>query len=468
MLSFEHLLLPAELSAIGLSVVALILSLIGKKYSGKRPDVIVSGILSIAAIVLYSFILYRIDAMLTLGLLPGFPLRIGCDHLSFLVILNIGIVGSLALIASYDYLDIYSEKGYIPYYFCTLVFIYSMMLLILVRDWLWFLFFFEIMTLSSYFLIGYEYYEEEPRTTAWKYFITMHILCSTPLILGVSLIYATTGGNLSFNASITRFSFLVAALFLFGFATKSGLFPFHFWLPDAHPVAPSPISALLSGCMVEIGVYGYYRLMLQLGELNGYVYQSLLAMAFLSTLVGVASYIRQRDIKRLFAWSTIDNIGWMYLLLAVMGKQAAWLLGLYILLHGLAKSAAFIGSGGVLYTFGTKDISNLRGTYHSNRLVVGSLIASIFALEGVPPFGFFWSRLILLGVCFVFNPTISIVYALLWCIAFVVFLKNIHVLLSSENHVGVKPIRSTPSFTTLSVIILLCLSIIIPLLIIKI
>ncbi len=463
----QSLLLLAELSTLGLSVISLTLSLIGRKYSGKRLDVIVPGILSIATAVLYSFILYRTDAMLTLNLLPGFPLRIGCDYLSFLVVLNIGIVGSLALIASYDYLGIYSEKGYIPYYFCTLVFIYSMMLLVLVRDWFWFLFFFEIMTLSSYFLIGYEYYEGEPRTTAWKYFITMHILCSIPLILGVSLIYVATGSNLEFDALITRFSFPVAALFLLGFATKSGLFPLHFWLPDAHPVAPSPISALLSGCMVEIGVYGYYRLMLQLSSLNEYVYLSLLVMAFLSTLAGVASYVRQKDIKRLFAWSTVDNTGWMYLLLTIMGKHAAGLLGLYILFHGLAKSAAFIGSGGILYTFGTKDIRSLRGSYRSNRFVVGSLIASMFALEGVPPFGFFWPRLILLGVCFVFNPTLAIIYALLWCIAFVVFLKNIHELLSSENHAEVKPIRPTPSFTMLSVIVLLCLSIIIPLLIIK-
>ncbi len=462
------LLLLTELSALALSIIALILSLIGRKYSGKRPDVIILGISSIAIIVLYSFILYRVGAILTFSLLLGFPLRIGCDYLSFLVILNIGIVGSLALIASYDYLDIYSEKGYIPYYFCTLVFIYSMMLLVLVRDWFWFLFFFEIMTLSSYFLIGYEYYEEGPRTTAWKYFIIMHILCSIPIILGVSLIYVSTGGNLSFDTLITRFSFQIAALFLLGFATKSGLFPFHFWLPDAHPVAPSPISALLSGCMVEIGVYGYYRLMLQLSDLNEYIYLSILVMAFLSTLVGVASYIRQRDIKRLFAWSTIDNAGWMYLLLAIAGKDSAELLGLYILLHGLAKSAAFIGSGGVLYTFGTKDIHSLRGSYHSNRFVVGSLIASMFALEGVPPFGFFWPRFFLLGICFMFNPTLSIIYALLWCIAFVVFLKNIHELLSSENHAEIKPVRSTPSFTMLSVIVLLCLSIIIPLVLIKI
>ncbi len=462
------LLLLTELFALGSSIASLILSLIGRKYSGKRPDVIIFGVLSIAAIVLYSFTLYRINVILTFGLLPGFPLRIGCDYLSLLVLLNIGIVGSLALISSYDYLDIYNEKGYIPYYFGTLIFIYSMMLLVLVRDWFWFLFFFEIMTLSSYFLIGYEYYEEGPRTTAWKYFVTMHILCSIPLILGVSLIYVTTGSNLGFDSLITKFSFLIAALFLLGFATKSGLFPFHFWLPDAHPVAPSTISALLSGCMVEIGVYGYYRLMLQLNGLNEYIHLSILVMAFLSTLVGVASYTKQRDLKRLFAWSTIDNAGWMYLLLAIAGKNSAELLGLYILLHGLAKSAAFIGSGGALYTFGTKNIYSLRGSYNSNRLVIGSLIASMFALEGVPPFGFFWPRFIILEMCFIFNPTLSILYVLLWCIAFVVFLKNIHELLSSENHVGIKPIRTIPIFTVLSIIVLLCLSIIIPLLLIKI
>ena len=457
----------AGCSALLLGAIALALSMISNRYSGRRPDVLASGIASLAALTLFSYLLYRHGAVLTVGSQLPIPFSLGCDYLSFLVILNTCIVGALALVSSYDYLDIYGGRGYVPYYFCMLVFTYSIALLALVRDWFWFLFLFEIMTLASYFLVCYEYFEREARRIAWNYFVMMHILCSTFLIAGVALIYASTGGATGFNVSLTKFCLPVAILYLIAFATKSGLFPLHFWLPDAHPVAPSPASALLSGCMVEIGVYGYYRILTQLSFIDARIGWLLLAAAFLSTLTGVASYVRQEDMKRLFAWSTIDNMGWMYIILAIpillgrpsmLGGQVAPLLGLYVLLHGLAKAAAFISSGGVIYSFGTKNIRELRGAYEVSRPVIGSLIASMFALEGVPPFGFFWAKLNVVKLCFAFNAVLGTAYVLLWCLAFIAFLRFIHVMLSGSQGSGLKPKRPVSGCAVASIVSLLAIS----------
>ena len=451
-----------------LSVVSLALALVGRRYSGRRPDIIASGVVSLSLLTLFSYLLYRGGVSLVVGPQQPMPFRIGCDYLSFLIVLNTCIVGALALLSSHDYLDIYGGRGYVPYYFCMLVFIYSIALLALVRDWFWFLFLFEVMTFASYFLVGYEYFEEGARRIAWNYFVMMHVLCSTFLIAGVALTYVAAGGATGFNVTITRLCLPIAVLYLIAFATKSGLFPLHFWLPDAHPVAPSPASALLSGCMVEIGVYGYYRVLTQLGFVDARLGWVLLAVAFLSTLAGVAAYVRQVDVKRLFAWSTIDNTGWMYVLLAIpvlTGKlgmlehQVPLLLGTYVLLHGLAKASAFISSGGVIYSFGTRNLNELSGAYEVSKPVIGSLIASMFALEGVPPFGFFWAKFNVVRFCLSFNPVLGAAYVILWCLAFVAFLRFVHVLLNGQRSGGLELKRPASGWVTASVAVLLAASV---------
>ncbi len=462
----EYLISMLTYTFVSLCVLALVLSLFGKKYTGKRLDVVVTGILSLIVVIFLSYLLYRYDLSLSIDLGLFSPIKISCDMLSFLIVMNICIVGIAALISSYEYLDIYKKKGYLPYYFCLLVFIYSMAMLALLRNWFWFLLFFEIMTLSSYFLVGYEYYNEEARRIAWNYFVVMHTLCSVFLILGVTLTYVATRGVLDFDVIINSFCLPLSILYLIGFMVKSGLVPFHFWLPDAHPVAPSPASALLSGCMVEIGIYGYYRFLVQLAYIQPIIGWIILILGVMSSLISVASYPRQNDIKRLFAWSTIDNIGWMFILLAfplvtnnydLLVEYVPILLGTYILFHGLAKAAAFISSGGIIYCFETRNIYALKSAYEFDRTVVGALIASMFALEGVPPFGFFWAKLSILHYCFIFSPILAIIYTILWCLAFVVFLKYVHVFIKKNHVENLSVIRPKPKYIVFSSSLLLAI-----------
>ncbi|RLE71219.1 MAG: hypothetical protein DRJ43_00140 [Thermoprotei archaeon] len=442
-----------------LVVLALITALSDERSKIRSLYTVSVGILSLLLLLAFMFYITWTSTTIDIPFKQDLDLVIACDKISFIVGLNVIIIGIITLLSSYRYMEIYGErKGYVPYYLATLGFIYSMVMLVIARTWLWFLFFLEIMTLSSYFLIGYEYYERDVARIAWNYFVIMHVLCTIPLIISVAFIYTVTG-TFTFGARISHMNTLIALLSLLGFATKSGLFPIHFWLPDAHPVAPSPISALLSGAMVEIGVYGMYRVVEQLGSLDPMVANIIIVMAVLSTMVGVLSYVRQRDVKRLFAWSTIDNMGWMYIIIAFTGVAGGPLLASYILNHGLAKAAAFISSGVLLYTLGTKNLDELKGTYRAYRLEIGLLVLSMFALEGTPPFNFFWSKFGVVRVVLENNVVLGIVYALAWCIAFVIFLYIIHELISSSHDVKktISRVRECPLSLAFSVAILLAL-----------
>lgn len=426
-----HTLAPTWLGLI--SLILACISFASSLKSGRRNTyAVTTGILSLIALFLLSLSIYGREYVFFEGLGKELVLVLSCDTVSLIVILTIVIVGIAALLESYRYMEKYREKGYVPYYLLTLAFIYSMILVALVRSWLWFLVLFEVMTLTSYFLIGYEYYEKQIARIAWNYFVTMHILCTTPLILAVALTYSVTG-TFEFTSITGPQTTIISLLFLLGFATKSGLFPVHFWLPDAHPAAPSPISALLSGAMVKLGVYGMFRVVEHVGVLDPLVRNIIIVLAILSTLVGVASYARQRDIKRLFAWSTIDNMGWMYLIIAIAGAGGGLTLSLYVLNHGLAKAAVFLCTGLILYTLNTRDMRRLVGAYNKYRLITGVLIVSILALEGVPPFNFFWNKFSVVRLALEYNTALGIYYAILWCIAFVIFLHIIHQLISVKS-----------------------------------
>lgn len=386
--------------------------------------------------------------------IPFLRMLVGCDAISLIVLVNVVVLGIASLVASYSYCTILEETGYGPYYPLMTLFLVSMALIPLARNWLWFLFMFEVMTFASYFLVGFECSRADARRIAWSYFVTMHVLCTLPLVIAIGLVYGYTH---TFNFVHGNVPSAALALFLLGFATKSGLFPLHFWLPDAHPVAPTPVSALLSGAMVEMGVYGMLRAVELYGPAPTWLSLAVLSMAFLSTFAAVMSYHRQGDVKRLFAWSTIDNAGWMYLYIA-MGVGGIPLAS-YILNHGLAKAAAFLSSGLALYVFGTRSLEELRGSFSLDRLSIGALILSIFALEGVPPFNFFWNKFDVVKRALTWSAPIGVAYVLLWVVAFVQFLYAVHKLIStaSGSVEKARKLRRAPTSMVIPIAVLLAL-----------
>jgi hydrogenase-4 component F len=239
---------------------------------------------------------------------------------------------------------------------------------------------------------------------AWKYLI----LCGVGIafaLLGTLFLLAAAGENgsleiawLSNHAAGLKNSLLDASFvfFLVGYGTKAGLFPMHNWLPDAHSEAPAPASALLSGALLNCAMVAIYRIseiVARSGSQN--LLAGLLApMGALSVLAASMMLVRQRDLKRMWAYSSIENMG---LLAVCVGLRAAPIFALHALAHSLAKSSAFLLSGNVVRSQGTVALGKLEGLMRRSPGLGFALIASGAAVMGAPPFASFVSEWLLLS-----------------------------------------------------------------------
>ncbi|RLG78322.1 MAG: hypothetical protein DRO14_01015 [Thermoprotei archaeon] len=314
------------------------------------------------------------------------------DNLSLPFIINAGLIGIAALVSSYKYMQLYEERTLkLPYLTLLFIFILTMMIIPMVRNWITFIFFWEVMTLLSYFLVIHDYKDSTVLNIGRNYFIIMHVLSTSALLLMFMFIRHSVG-TYDFTY-YSKLSDILLTLSLIGFGTKAGLFPLHFWLPQTHPVAPSPVSALLSGSMVKLGIYGLIRLITLMESSTPSWFSSLIfALAIMNIILAFIMYPLQKDVKKLFAWTTIGNIGWIMFMVASYAfglENAVSIIGFYVLSHGLAKASVFILSGGVLYVYGTKDLNKVKGMIHSNKSLALLLSASILGLEGVPPSSLF-------------------------------------------------------------------------------
>jgi len=186
-------------------------------------------------------------------------------------------------------------------------------------------------------------------------------------------------------------------LFLMGFGLKAALVPFHAWLPDAHPSAPAPISAMLSGILIKsLGIYALCRILFNVIGLTADVQNILLILGALSMVVGVFLAIGQWDFKRLLAYHSISQIGYVVVGIA-LGTPLGILGGLFHLLnHSLFKSLLFLNSGALEYATGTRDLKHMGGLMKKMPVTgTSSLIASM-SIAGIPPFNGFWSKLIII------------------------------------------------------------------------
>ncbi|MCK4802346.1 NADH/ubiquinone/plastoquinone (complex I), partial [bacterium] len=226
------------------------------------------------------------------------------------------------------------------------------------------------------------------------------------ILFGIAIAYSLTGtlnmadmSRVIAQQGIGTPVFFVGTLFLVGFGLKAAIMPFHAWLPDAHPSAPAPISAMLSGVLIKaIGVYALCRVLfnvLGLGKVSSFLY-ILLVLGTLSMIAGSLLALGQRDFKRLLAYSSISQIG--YIILAFgLGTPLGFLGGLFHLLnHATFKSLLFLNSGAVVYSTGNRDLKKMGGL--SQRMPVTgttSMIASM-SISGIPPLSGFWSKLIII------------------------------------------------------------------------
>jgi multicomponent Na+:H+ antiporter subunit D len=192
----------------------------------------------------------------------------------------------------------------------------------------------------------------------------------------------------------------VSVLFLAGFGLKAALVPFHAWLPDAHPSAPAPISAMLSGVFIKtLGVYAIMRIFFNIMGINNITLSIFMFLGVISMLMGVFLAIGQWDFKRLLAYHSISQIGYVILGLGV-GTPLGILGGLFHLFnHSIFKSLLFLTSGAVDYSLGTRDLQKMGGLRKNMPITANTNLVASLSIAGIPPFNGFFSKLIIILAC---------------------------------------------------------------------
>ncbi|MGD9823786.1 proton-conducting transporter membrane subunit [Desulfobacter sp.] len=354
-----------------------------------------------------------------------FFLSFHVDGLSAFFLTAIFAVSLMAAIYSFHYMENEEDsiKTGVNYFFFS-VLIATMALVVTAANILTFVISWEIMSLSSFFLVIYSHESAENRKAGYLYFVFSHVGAMF-ILAAFGLIYGHTG---SFNfvslAGVPEtVKILIFVLSFIGFGSKAGVFPFHVWLPHAHPAAPSHISAVMSGVMIKTGIYGILRVYAILDfhtPVFGYI---TLITGVVSGILGVVYALGQHDIKRLLAYHSVENIGIILIGLGVgmigaaTGNPLVAVLGfaggiLHVLNHSVFKSLLFMGAGMVLHQTGTRSIDALGGLLKGMKITGTTFIIASLAICGLPPFNGFVSEFFIYMGSFKAIPLGSVSFAM--------------------------------------------------------
>jgi hydrogenase-4 component B len=277
------------------------------------------------------------------------------------------------------------------------------------RNGLLFLVAWEVMSLASFFLVIYEYEKSEVSRAGWTYLVATHL--GAVFLLMFFLTLNQHAGSFEFSAfsALQLAPSIAAPLFLFalvGFGAKAGFFPFHVWLPLAHPAAPSHVSALMSGVMIKMGIYGFLRALAWLGPVQPWWAFTVLVVGVVSGVGGILLALGQHDLKRLLAFSSVENIGLIGIglglgmlgnalnmpMLAVLGFAGALL---HVLNHAIFKGLLFLGAGAVWHVTGSRRTDQLGGLIKSMPVTAATFLVASIAISGLPPLNGFVSEFLL-------------------------------------------------------------------------
>ena len=339
--------------------------------------------------------------------LGGWPTPIGIDlrldSLATLLLLAINIVGLAVGLYSVDYMRRYTASSH--FFSLFLLMVTGMNGVVLAGDLFNLYVFLEVAAVASYSLVAFGCAHEELEAS-FKY-IVLGSLSSALILIGVALVYGITGtlnmAHMSSRIAETGMNaplLLAFGLFICGFSFKAALVPFHAWLPDAHPAAPAPVSAMLSGVLIKaIGIYVLARLAFNVFGAGDSELSLLRWLGVLSMIVGGLLAAGQSDIKRLFAYSSISQVGFIILGLG-LGTPLGLVGGLYHLVnHALFKSLLFLNAGAVEYATGTRNLYRLGGLNRALPVTGATSLVGSMSIAGIPPFNGFWSKLIIIIAC---------------------------------------------------------------------
>lgn len=356
-----------------------------------------------------------LSSKLTLPLIPflGNNLFLEIDQLSAFFILVIDLTMLTGIIYAKGYLQPYfnkKSKTEMAWHFFNFLWLHiSMLLVVSIRDALPFLMIWEIMSMSSFFLVIFETEKKETIQIGIRYLIQMHIGI---IFLMIAFIYAyiSSGSEFGFDGLSAYFTshnpFGLFLLFFIGFGIKAGFIPLHSWLPHAHPAAPSHVSGVMSGVMIKMGIYGILRVLMYIHHDLFNIGLFILVISLISGILGVSLAIVQHDVKKLLAYHSIENIGiiGIGMGLGVIGLAedipvlAALGFGggiLHILNHSLFKSLLFYTAGSVYKQTHTRNIEQLGGLIKKMPKTAMFFLLGALAISGLPPFNGFISEFLI-------------------------------------------------------------------------
>ncbi len=329
---------------------------------------------------------------------PPFGINLYSDSMTVFFHLIVAVVSFLVVLYSLEYMRRFTST--VKYYCLLMLMVAGMNGVIASGDLFNMFVFLEIASISSYALVAFGI-ESEELEASFKYLVLGGI-ASSFILFGIALTYSITGTlNLAHIGQVLSGDTgtmvkLISALFLMGFGLKAALMPFHAWLPDAHPSAPAPISAMLSGLLIKtLGVYCLARIFFNVFGFGHSVSVIFITLGVLSMVGGVFLAVGQWDFKRLLAYHSISQMG--YIIFAIGLGTPLGIIGgiLHTLNHTFFKSLLFLCAGAVEYATGTRDLKKLGGLWNKMPVTARTCSVAALSISAIPPFGGFFSKLII-------------------------------------------------------------------------
>ncbi|MDD5428738.1 MAG: proton-conducting transporter membrane subunit [Candidatus Omnitrophica bacterium] len=334
---------------------------------------------------------------------PPFGIELVVDAFSAFMLVVANMIGFFVALYSVGYIKTYTDKW--KYYTLFMLMMAGVNGLLITSDIFNMFVFLEIASISAYALVAFG---TEPRSleASFKYAV-MGAVASSFILLGIAFLYgfaSTVNMNdlaqvIASKGQVKLLSF-VSILFLMGFGLKAAAVPFHAWLPDAYSSSPATIPAVSSGVLIKtLGVYAIVRIFFNIFGATAAVSSVLIILAVLSMLVGAFLAFGQTNIRRLFGYSSISQVGYILLGFGIGTPLAIAGSLLHLFNHSVAKSSLFLNSGIAENAMHSNDLTRLSGILKKRPVSGYSMLAGAFSICGVPPFGGFWSKLMIILAC---------------------------------------------------------------------
>ncbi|HDN84855.1 MAG TPA: NADH/ubiquinone/plastoquinone (complex I) [Candidatus Aerophobetes bacterium] len=421
--------------------------------------------LAILSLVLIVFLRNHGIFVYTMGRwFPPKGINLVLDGLSLLMLIVINLIAFFATLYSVSYMKRFTAKA--RFYSLFMLMIAGMNGVVLTGDFFNLFVFLEIASIASYALVAFGV-EAEELEAAFKYMV-MSSVASVLILFSIGLLYGLTGSlNMADISGIIkgRHNLLLSfslILFLAGFGLKAAIIPFHAWLPDAHPSAPAPISAMLSGVLIKaLGIYTITRIFFNVYGMSIQLSWVLLILGIISMIGGGLLAIRQSDFKRLLAYSSISQIGYI---LVGLGCGNYWgIVGalFHLFNHATFKSLLFLNSGAVEYSTGTRKLEEMGGLSKVMPVTGATSTIGCLSISGVPPFNGFWSKLfIIIGLIQAGHIVLTILTVLVSVLTLAYYLKVQRFAFFGRLNEKWTQIKEVPGIMCISMIVLaiVCIS----------